>query len=1067
MKQLKFESTATDFTTEPTSTKEEMRNLMGTSNGLFQEERRKRKLLSALLNKQTEINEGLREENECIQEQQRALLELLQEKDKQFAILRRNPFMTETGELRSEGAELELAGAFKTQEIVRRRIGVWVNLLRLGIERQSTKQQLEEIRIKNYNEKHLMAYQQFRMAMEHFNKYFVNMKNKRLLIAMSNIRLYAYKKTQYKTFAVIQLISVIRRPILNDFKMFKENTHIQSKKLKLLEMLVKRIRKQVLKKALNILKHKAKHNIEAQTSFLNENLHNDRLIIERILMKKVNVIRQMMGLKFNKWRMEVMIERSNKETESKIERISMISKKLLVISKFVSISEAILKLHKFIAIHALKERANENKNHKLCKTLVMLLNKISRRQSLKNALFKFKLHETTEYKESDKSLKICGVQIITRLLCKKIGCNVLRLVNIQNNNEPVNVSIYTLTNSLTRLLTHKVSSHFFWFSYLTNKKKQKLDEIRIRILEGNLNDIQNMYEKLNERVYENNEKVAGLKLEKESCMAKINELKYENAELRNIKTELTTRNNKLISDNTSLLDQLKEIESKTTANVSFTAIGSERAILKYEEAVLELNKAATERVHLNAKLSEKEEELIELLRSREELVKESNIKVNEYRAECTKLKNEIETLRLDNEELKGNIERYEKKCLLLQQTTNKKQEELLNLEAEIHDLRAVADRASKAALLEAELEEKCKSSIALASTIDNLANNKQKLVEELERCMKEMSILRENFSKQQEACSIWKDRYNMQEEEIKKTLNEAKQYKNIINALENQNQELRNALNKTKNKKSVVKKQQSTESKQMISQLQDANQKLQHCILEKNEQIDKAKEHVSELTKELVDSSRTIAEQQGKLKDLEDKLRKALYEKTKLQEKIGIVEQEGIMHRKEVEAILQTRQNTNLEKTALESANNKLRIELNKLQEEVSDLRRERAAVADYNKIKGDNLRIQQNIKKYEDQLMLLQRRIQELELERDRCKKDTEAHKKLLEQRKEDIKKLHNEMENYAKVLEVLEKNMEKAQLEKENAERAKVKAIEDMNLLRKKYMSMIGVEISTDIIN
>eukprot|EP00826_Nyctotherus_ovalis_P066672 TRINITY_DN9882_c0_g1_i3.p1 TRINITY_DN9882_c0_g1~~TRINITY_DN9882_c0_g1_i3.p1 ORF type:complete len:100 (-),score=28.27 TRINITY_DN9882_c0_g1_i3:45-344(-) len=84
MKHPKFESTASDFTTEPDSTK--TCNLLLTSDGLFQEERKKRKLLSALLTKQAEINEGLRDENECIQEQQRALLELLQEKDKQFSI---------------------------------------------------------------------------------------------------------------------------------------------------------------------------------------------------------------------------------------------------------------------------------------------------------------------------------------------------------------------------------------------------------------------------------------------------------------------------------------------------------------------------------------------------------------------------------------------------------------------------------------------------------------------------------------------------------------------------------------------------------------------------------------------------------------------------------------------------------------------------------------------------------------------------------------------------------------------------------------------------------------------
>lgn len=1071
MRHPKFESAASDFATEPGSAK--TRSLLATSDGPFQEERRKRKLLSALLTKQAEINEGLRDENECIQEQQRALLELLQEKDKQFSILRRNPLMVEGQELKAEGAEFEVAGAYKVQEVLKGKVSAWTSLLRLGVERKSIANRLEEIKTTNYNEKHLMAYQQFKMAMEHFAKYFETVKKQRLAHALSQMNFHAHQKAYSQRVAAVQFVAIAKRTIMNSLHTVREKVHMASRKLSVLKVLTKKVRKKLLGEAFNLLKRKLRSDIQVQANIEFEKHASNNSILKQVMMRSIIKSSNAMFASFNKWRAEVIIEKRAEETESKIERISMISKKLLVLSKFVSISETTLKLHKLAAINTLKRMMSENiesenKKHKLFKAIIILLSKVTQRQQMKFAFNKFKPHDISENKESKEVREIyerCGAQIIGRVLSKKLCSKVFRLVHTPSDTESTSISIYTLTNSLVRLLSSKISSHFFRFSYLASAQRSA----GLKMLEGNFQELQDRYERLEtecDRARADSERLAGLKLENESCIAKINELRYENAELRSWKAELSGKNSRLQGDNSCLLDQLRGLESR----VAGASLGGNVSVVRHEEAVLQLNKAATERVRLNARLSEKEEELINVLKSRqelEELIKESNGRMSEYRTELMRMQSEAEVLKLNNAELKASAERAEKKCAMLQQTLNQKQEEILSLEGEVHELRGIAEKASRVALLEAELEEKCKNSVALASTIDSLANDKQKLVEELEKCLKEMSTLRDKLAKQQEACSIWKERYAVQEEEVRKTLSAASQYKAIIGTLEGQNQELRNSLNKTKSKKSVVKKQHSTESKQMIAQLQDANQKLQRCILEKNEQIDKAKEHVGELTKELVDSSRTIAEQQGRLGDLEERLRRATHERTKLQEKINIVEQEAVMHRKQVEAVLHTRLNGKQEKTALETANNKLRIELNRVQEENNNLREKHMAMADYTKVKGDSVRMQQTVKKCESDIAALRKRVQETEAEKEKHRKEAETHKKLLEQRKEDIQKLHMEMENYAKVLEALERNMEKVQLEKEKAERECTKAIDATNLLRKKYMSIIGVEISTENIN
>ena len=50
--------------------------------------------------------------------------------------------------------------------------------------------------------------------------------------------------------------------------------------------------------------------------------------------------------------------------------------------------------------------------------------------------------------------------------------------------------------------------------------------------------------------------------------------------------------------------------------------------------------------------------------------------------------------------------------------------------------------------------------------------------------------------------------------------------------------------------------------------------------------------------------------------------------------------------------------------------------------------------------------------------------------------------------------------MENYARILEALEKNMEKVQLEKETAIKEKLSAVEEMNTIRRKYVNVLGSE-------
>eukprot|EP01022_Parablepharisma_sp_SALTPOND_P016851 TRINITY_DN2573_c3_g1_i1.p1 TRINITY_DN2573_c3_g1~~TRINITY_DN2573_c3_g1_i1.p1 ORF type:complete len:1500 (-),score=200.43 TRINITY_DN2573_c3_g1_i1:5896-10395(-) len=1086
MKQRKMETATSEFIIDPTiySTSErpvKIPKLLPESP--LSEERRKRKTLRALLDQQTEINEALRDENDCLQEQQRALLALLQEKDKQLSVLRKRPGTFQTQETNTvENFDMGKVAVCKIRAVLLGRAYKEFNNLQICLlegERQRIIEKLEQIKAEGEKERRLMAYQQFEMAMQHFGKYFETMKRKRQLNALSSIFLYSNKRNDTQKMGAYYLVFAIKRIMLNKICKIEKGVTVKDGRLegaKLIMRSIKGLAKGYFKDFVVILQNVKMNEVrETQTSVIVESKYTKERLLRKIITHNImanerNNAERALAIWRTKVNMKDCLDKAVKEGEDRVEKISTISKQLLVLSNLTSICESALKLHKVAGIAALKRLLLQS-NHGPCKIAAALTQNILKKEMARNALLRLNINsagmEKEQYKEQ---LKRFASQSIIELLGRKVYGQAFTFVNALAKDARDTERFTEKVVSFSHFLTRKLSSQFSYFrsSVLYKELSQS---------GAQNNALQERYEQLVVN-YERNmieaEHMPELRAENEAYLAKVAELENENLELKNMKAELASKNSRAAKEREILIGQIRELETqlatrvKSPTNVSFSGSFKDKSMAKYEETILELNKATSERVLLNTKLAEKEDEVLRLSRIRrelEELVQENSEKASQYRSEVIRSQSESEALRQENSMLRTDVEALSRKCEALQQTLNKQHEELSNIEAERHKFETMADKASKIPLLEAEIEEKRKSAVSLANTIDGLANDKQQLLEQLEKCMQDITLLRDNFTKQQEVASLLKEQSVAQEEEIRQLqaqgIDSATQYKTRINLLENENQELKDFLRKTKsNKRTPAKKVQSTETKQIIDQLKENSQRLQKSLLEKNEQIDKLKQHVAELTKELVDSSRTIAEQQSRLKEVEDKLRKLSNEKNKIQEKLGIVEQEAMLHRKETETMLQTRQASKMEKSALEATNTKLKSEVARLEQEVKALKQERIGVAEYNKLKAEYTGVQQKVLRYDEEVTVLQRRLKEAELERDRCKRDVEEYKRLLEQRKSDIQKFHIEMENYAKILETLEKNMERVQFEKERAEKERAKAVEEINAIRKRYMNILGVE-------
>jgi len=1062
------------------------------------EERKKRQVLRSLLNQQTEINEGLREENDCLQQQQRALLNLLQEKDKQLQALKKRQDFCKSPIAQNTVISLDPSsiGFCRISNFIQMRISSNFSLFRIAIlekEKSDILAKLEELKIESERKRELMAYQQFELTMQHFGKSFETMQKKRKLLAMSHIIVHAVKKDYSQLASGYSFGFIIKKIISKSFNQLVKSSDLIITENNSKTIATKRlvfIMKKIVSNKLNFYQNQI--NISSIISKIPK--IDKAQIFAKSIKSYLNshMQKQIMG-KFKYWKAAALLKKDADkiiiEKTTKMERISNISKQMLILSKFTSICESALKIHKLVCFDKLRniaKKLNKEDLHKTCKMALTVSDIMLRKINMKNSFLMLKsaLAINKNQQNSNENTQKYAIQMLMNSVNSKIKRDSLYFMNSINahilQNEKATDCIVFSVNKIANLLSKKFTENIYQFMLRvqSNNLQNAVNQISQQQLK--LVELQEQYDQLS-MAHDNNmmemTHFNDLRTENETNIAKIAELEHQNLELRNLKAELQSTNSKLLKDKETLINQIKDLESqllaqtnllnKSPVNVSFQNQSfKEKSMAKYEETILELNKSTSERLVLNTKLSEKEDEILKLLRIRrelEELAQENARKANDYH-------NEAEMLRKDNENIKAEFEILSQKCNSLTLTVNQKQEELTKLQEQNSKLEISANDAAKIKILETELEEKRKSAIALASTIDGLANDKQNLVEQLEKCMKDITTLKESFTKQKEISHLLKEQTENQEEEIHKlqasNIDISTEYKTHINSLESENNELHEQIRALKSKKTQSsskkpkKSEISTEIKQIIDQLKENNSRLQNTILEKNEQIEKLKQQISELTKELVDSSKTIAEQQSRVKEYEDRIKKLTAERSKVQEKLEISQQEVSMHRKEAESMMQVRQASKLEKNTLEQQNQRLLNEIENLQKELKAAKEQKVGLLEYNKVKADYQNAQQKVGKYDEELSSMQRKLKEYELESTKNKRDVEEYKKLLEQRKIDVQKCHVEMENYAKILEALERNTEKLQAEKERAERDKNKAIEEVTAIRKRYMNILGVD-------
>lgn len=1171
------------------------------------EERHKRRTLKQLLDQQTNINDALRDENDCLQGQQRALLSLLQEKDKQLALLkeqqpeeygsrrqaeRRSPAVAE-----ERGNTTTMEGCYRVHDIIKMQMVRAFRDFRIALlerERQDILVQLEKTKGEAEKERRLMAYQQFEMAMQHFGKQFETMRRRKLFASLQRIMLYSTRRLGGMKVAAHCVSFFVKRRILSTLSSisrsacenrvasaaqthqeadltlikFREGgravfsglqTALRGRYSAFLRLVISRETKEVPasppapapappspqfpREA--ALSPRAKEE-EAKLDRESKREGALRKTMSRSMARKALEERQRTFAFWIRWRhltqMHEATARAAKETEQRVDKISRISKQILVLSKLVSICDSSLKVLKVGSFHQLldsalaaaktkaetERKANSDREQAATRFAAKIGGVVLRRECAKAAFYRlrsavcsFAKSQPTEQEveakneEAEKlraALDSAGNRSV-RLAVLALGGimeeklhsaarNALRTLSHHSESQQklelrAKLFCLALRHPITSHLANSFAAYHMRASILgvavDYEEKLRAGDSALSEMKRKLQELQERYGHMSancDRAMAEAETAGNLRTEHDGCSKRIGDLERQLLDAGNSRLELLNTNSRISKEKEILLGQIKELESQMPAasasrmksphggNVSLsTSSFRDRSMARYEETILEMNKMTSEKVALNTRINEKDEEILRLTKAKHELedmLQEKTGKTAQCMSEVLQLQNESDSLRRENQGLRRELADLGTRCSMLQDTIKQQSDDISTTRLQNDKLLATnkeLEMGPRVDQLESELDERKKSAVALANTIDSLAADKQTLVEQLEKAAEDMRLLRDNYAKQQELTQLLKEQNTVQESEMKKlharTVDGLAGYKTRLAELERENQTLQSeaeasAKKPVRGKKSTTggKKAATSELRQSAGQFRDANQRLQKSLVDKNEQIDKLKQQVAELTKELVDSSRTIAEYQSKEKELEERARKLGIEKTKMQEKLSIIEQETALQQKESDSILQTGQRSKQERAAMENLNARLKAEIGRLEQENAMIRENRVGMAEYNMLKADYESVRTRMMKYDDEVTGLQRRVKEAEMERDRLRKEVEEHKKLLEQRKADIQKFHVEMENYAKILETLEKNMAKMQTEKERAEGERNKAVDEVTAIRKRYMNILGVE-------
>lgn len=413
------------------------------------------------------------------------------------------------------------------------------------------------------------------------------------------------------------------------------------------------------------------------------------------------------------------------------------------------------------------------------------------------------------------------------------------------------------------------------------------------------------------------------------------------------------------------------------------------------------------------------------------------------------------------------IREFEQEIRSLKNEISQRAEETANLKQTHSQMQTALKKAkemqtsilNERAQISNQENEMRKQLISMTSTIDSLAEEKEQLLEKLGQAAEDITQLRDQITQQVEinqSLSGKNNIYLQRETELKSHIHELerkfeREIQNLEMVLKSKESELKKTLereselrNHLENQKKDLESRASAQDREKLKKLMRENAQLVAQLEELAQDSLSSKNTNSQLSSQVLKLNREIADLRHELRDTKDALNKSKLESRSYasnfeatQSTIQVIQRERDELLSKLKQIQMSQSQTSQNTALLQS----LKEHCFKLEQQLQNAQE---TIAAYRHLETDAGTL--NAEK-----MRLEHELAEVNAELEECRQEALSSRT-------EVNRVCEEIENYARILEAMESKVIEAEERARAAEKARDDAIADVHMVRQRYISMIS---------